>query len=913
MSRGWRPALRIARRTVRRNLGRSLLIAVLVGVPVAGATIVDGLYRTLNDPARRTYSALGEADGTAQVTTLERLPADYRPKPYAWYGDDSGPGRDPADVDLAAMLPAGTEIVPDAVEYPLRLDVGDGTARMRLTVTALGERLTTHQARLAAGRLPQGQDEVLLTQPLAERLGLLDDGDLTAGAQISVHDGPTVIVTGIAILPFCLNCENVVGRPGSTVAKAVEDPEATAYGPTGPPGQSYLVDLPANVDADALWPELAEQGVAFTPRDAYVHPERYEDDVEPGPDSVEALQAVALVMLIVGLGLLEVVLLAGAAFAVGARRQVRELGLVAVSGGTADQIRRIVLAQGLVLGAIGAVLGIVIGGLIVVLGQPVWQNLANELVEGWQFGAVEIAVAAGVGLLSGLAAAVVPAVGAAQMRPVDALAGRFRSGKIAARLPAVGLLLIGAGLLIAFVGNRVIADDFAAYAERLEAAEGTGVWVEPLPLPAAPVALQLIGGMLAIAGLVIVIPGLVTLIAKAGRRLPLSARYAVRDAARHRHRTAPAAAAIMIVVAASISLAFAVAGVERAAPLQFLPLLPPNTVEVSSNATISDLKGETSTDLVSGAAQAVASALPDGTITEISTAVFDAASIQLPGEVPAVETSVYVSPPKSYFDDCDDCPFFGNGQLTLVTPELFELTTGHPMDAATREALAAGKVVVFDPAFVDADGMTVYHEPQGTEKRFLAHVIEPGEQFYHSLPQAFISAQTAEAQGWQTLTTRALVTHGKGTAEQIDAAFDAAEANDAYVQLDQPPSDAPVVFIALAAGSAFVTLVGVAIVVALAAVEGRADLATLAAVGAQPRRRRALAGAQAMVVGGLGTALGLVLGVYIAFTAWPTTGSPEFLVPWQNLLITGFGVPLLAVLVAMAVTPSRLPLVRRLE
>ena len=52
--------------------------------------------------------------------------------------------------------------------------------------------------------------------------------------------------------------------------------------------------------------------------------------------------------------------------------------------------------------------------------------------------------------------------------------------------------------------------------------------------------------------------------------------------------------------------------------------------------------------------------------------------------------------------------------------------------------------------------------------------------------------------------------------------------------------------LAIAAIAAFVTLVGVAISVALSAAEGRADLATLAAVGAAPRRRRALAASQAL-------------------------------------------------------------------
>lgn len=54
----------------------------------------------------------------------------------------------------------------------------------------------------------------------------------------------------------------------------------------------------------------------------------------------------AAMALVIGFGILEIVLLAGTAFAVGARRQTRELGLVMAAGGTPRDVRRIVLMQG---------------------------------------------------------------------------------------------------------------------------------------------------------------------------------------------------------------------------------------------------------------------------------------------------------------------------------------------------------------------------------------------------------------------------------------------------------------------------------------------------------------------------------------------------------------------------------------
>jgi putative ABC transport system permease protein len=119
-------------------------------------------------------------------------------------------------------------------------------------------------------------------------------------------------------------------------------------------------------------------------------------------------------------------------------------------------------------------------------------------------------------------------------------------------------------------------------------------------------------------------------------------------------------------------------------------------------------------------------------------------------------------------------------------------------------------------------------------------------------------------------------------------------------------------FVALTGGAGLVTLAGVAISVALSAAEGRADLATLAAIGAPPRRRRGLAMAQAALVAGLGVGAGLLLGAAIGATIMSGLSYP-LVVPWATVLVIGLGVPALGVLAAGGLTRSRLPMVRRLS
>ena len=94
-----------------------------------------------------------------------------------------------------------------------------------------------------------------------------------------------------------------------------------------------------------------------------------------GAPDVEHLVVGALCMLV---GMLEVVLLVGAAFAIAARRQVRDLGLLAANGGAGPDLRRVLLAQGLVLGAVSSVVGVALGVAAFLEGVPLWERLLGQ-------------------------------------------------------------------------------------------------------------------------------------------------------------------------------------------------------------------------------------------------------------------------------------------------------------------------------------------------------------------------------------------------------------------------------------------------------------------------------------------------------------------------------------------------------
>jgi len=233
-----------------------------------------------------------------------------------------------------------------------------------------------------------------------------------------------------------------------------------------------------------------------------------------------------------------------------------------------------------------------------------------------------------------------------------------------------------------------------------------------------------------------------------------------------------------------------------------------------------------------------------------------------------------------------------------------------------RSALSDGKVVVFDACVISPAGTVTFGVNLPAPVVLPAYLAEgrPAEfAYYGQLPNAFVSEETAARLGWQLFADTALATYPPSAiAADVEAIRAAAEDAGVDIYVDEDPGEdtANLPFV-LAGLAGLVALLGSGVVVALSAADSRADFATLAALGAPPRRRRMIAGAQALVVSGLGAVTGLVLGGSVGFAAVPVSGGTGFAVPWDQVLLTGLAVPLLAAVVAVVVTPGRLPMIQR--
>ena len=173
----WRPALRIARRTVLRSPSRSLLIALLVALPVAGATYVDVIARSFNSAQRDAQRTIGSADAAVTVTG-----------PAAPAGADgvalAGAGRNRRRPSAAASRPSarsprccrpapGSRAMPR--QRVVALSRGERIVRANMLIGDVSEPLQRFRMRLEGRRPRPGRRTRCSSRAtLAERLRLLD-------------------------------------------------------------------------------------------------------------------------------------------------------------------------------------------------------------------------------------------------------------------------------------------------------------------------------------------------------------------------------------------------------------------------------------------------------------------------------------------------------------------------------------------------------------------------------------------------------------------------------------------------------------------------------------------------------------------------------------------------------------------
>lgn len=164
--------------------------------------------------------------------------------------------------------------------------------------------------------------------------------------------------------------------------------------------------------------------------------------------------------------------------------------------------------------------------------------------------------------------------------------------------------------------------------------------------------------------------------------------------------------------------------------------------------------------------------------------------------------------------------------------------------------------------------------------------------------------------------------------QATDAAIEQA-GNRAYVMTasgTQQEDDDAAILLILALFAGVVTLGAAAITTGLSKADAEADLTTLSAVGAPPGVRRSLSGFQCLVVALTGVLLGTLAGIVPAVALRLTdlraamadmradpmeSAYTPIVMPWETIALLALVVPVLAGLLAAALTSSRQKLARR--
>jgi putative ABC transport system permease protein len=902
-----------------------VLIAALVALPVLVGVFIDVAMRTGELPAaeqvRRFMGSTADAylaiDACAPISGVGYQ--DHRPFAYS-----SCEHERKHKVDLATLLPPGSAWIGTNLGDDFgRLRHGERSLRTLLQQLDTSSPLADGLLRLREGRFPRALGEVALTTEAASALRVAP-GDVVTSRRIG-----QVTVVGIIVQPSCLSCESAWGMPGWSRSSAAASQEAeTGAGPVVDPAKigsdgGFLVDLPDSVDPYRLQHDLLAHGVLLAPRAEVLDPPPPPVDYGTAVDPM----GVAIAALVVGFGLIEVCLLAGTAFAVGARRQVRDLGLVAAAGGDARHIRRVVLAQGVVTGLIGSLVALPLVIVVVFLSRPWLERVNGALMGPLDVRPLELVPMVGLGVLAGLAAAMVPAFTAGRLPVLDALNRRFKSTSLTARWPRIGLILFVAGSGLAGLGawlwlraeqdyQRTVGGGLSVQLTDQTVQVGNDPTAGPSTTPY--VALLLTAFALAALGLALLAPTLVATVARAARRLPLSARMGLSDAGRHRHRTGPAVAAIMGAVAGSVALAFWAVADHDYQDRTYSWALPEGWVQVGVQASAENPAPDALGD-IGGLAREL---LPVRNVARANSA-----AVPLPGGSIGSEPNYSPAWAQPVAGGCPPPDRSGSNGMVGVADSATLGLVFNRVPAAVERALAEGKAVATDCALIGHGRIAFFHEGMLEDVVSKTDVPRPitmpavfaERPRYFGIPSILLPPASLDRLGLTAVSGEPIIATTRTPTKAEERAFADALADrypdvEVWVQVERGyQSDNALVLAVLTGACAFVTLMGTAIAVALSAAEARSDHATLLAVGADPRRRRALAMAQAATVSLLGVALGVLLGGIVGAAMLGADLKRPLVLPWATLTQIVIGIPLLGVLIAGLFTRSRLPMARRME
>ncbi|HKP06550.1 MAG TPA: ABC transporter permease, partial [Microbacterium sp.] len=502
-------------------------MTTLVALPIAGMTgFLIFTASAIATPQERTAAELGDMEAWIAPAGVPDEGFWQVPSEPEWTGypiDADGvmtmPDGEPLG-DPTGLLPAGTEVL--AVSRGMvSVATDDGSAVLPAWAGQTWDPRFADAFELVAGDRPAAGRDAMVSPAALGRLGL------KIGDALRLSDGQTYTVTG------------------TLDAAIIADGVAAVFLPEGARdsvGGTQRWYVPERELSWADVQRLNEEGgvVAYSRAVALDPPEfsnRYYSSAST--DRWAKMWPLVLMMSVAALfaGYV-VVMLAGAAFAVAARRQQRALAVAASVGANRRDLSRTVVLQGTTLGIVGGVVGI--GGGIGIAALVIALGADGSGTQFWGFHVPWELIAAVLlfAVIVGTVSAWMPARSVGRSDPLQALRGARRPQKPVAARPIWGSVLIAGGvaitLLCAFAVATINATNVFGYDSPLRYLPAYGIVVGPI---VAQFGILLSGRWL-----------LWTASRALSRTGGVAATLASRDAAANASRTVPAFAAIAATV-----------------------------------------------------------------------------------------------------------------------------------------------------------------------------------------------------------------------------------------------------------------------------------------------------------------------------------------------------------------------------
>jgi putative ABC transport system permease protein len=778
----------------------------------------------------------------ASVVTNSQIPPGY-----PTFGTGAArvtlPGTDPRlAADIAAI--AGRWGPADLIE---QANITTGT---RQSVQVRAESPHGHYnaplLSLVSGTYPAGPGQVALTSQVAARYGAHVGGTWHAA-------GPTWRVTGIVQDPSNLADQFALVAPGQIRH----------------PSQAIMLLGPAAAR------KLSGVTVPAVPAATVSLPYQQVSGVSPA----------VLILVVEVLGLAFIGLVSVASFSVMAQRRLRALGMLGAIGATERNLRLVMIAGGLVVGATSALAGAVLGLAAWIAYAPTVQRDTGHAVDATRLPWWAFAIGIVLAIATSALASRRPAKTMAAVPVVAALSGRPAPPRAVHRSALPGVIVFAAGLacLASAGGLNGVASGNGPHG----GGGGGGGGGHALFL--------LAGLVITVTGVCLLAPLAISVLAAgAAPRLPVAIRIALRDLVRYRARSGAALAATTFAVFLAMGICI-VASIRFDSPLNWIgPNLSSNQVTVG--ATQSPTPGQSTplspaqlatltTRVNTLAASLHTSAVP----LESASTLYQ---VGLPAHgVQNFTGTVYVATPQllatsgikaSQIAPGTDILTMRPGLAGLPHVEMF-WNLGFVSDGSSPPPYpgsAGGPPCTLSNHCLASPAIqTVSSLPSGTSAPNTV-VTEYAVSKYHMQPQLF---------GWLIQAPAPL------TAAQLSAVRQFGNANEVQVQTaTYNPSLVDFTDGATALGIV-IALSVLAMSVGLIRSETAPNLRTLTAAGASGMTRRTITAATAAALGLLGAILGTA-GAVIAAMAWTHGGLSATAggVPPRDILILLIGLPLVA-------------------